>query len=204
MADEPFVIPDNTGRDPIIDNLSTDEVKNRLLEFLRFIFSNSSRFRFVDDDDNESKIIISDVFKKDYDKKPAVVLRRENMFLTNRGLGHFKGWTYSKNFGSRFMDMLQSQVVIECYSREGLEAEKMANIVFFSLLAFRRKLRTVGRVHDVLVANVGAEVPQRISSEITLAMVPVQLSFTFTEQWTVEEIGRDLFNGIELQTMLKE
>ncbi len=204
MADDvPFVIPDNTGRDPVIDNLSTDEVKNRILEFLRFIFSNSARFRFADDD-MESKIIISDVFKKDYDKKPAIVVRRENMFLTNRGIGHFHSWTYSKNFGSRFMDMLQSQVVIECYSREGLEAEKIANIVFFSLLAFRRKLREVGRVHDILVANIGAEAPQKISSEITLAMVPVQLSFTFTEMWTTETIGKDLFNGIELTVHLKE
>lgn len=204
MAEEPIVIIDSTGRDPVVDNLMTDEVKNRIIEFLQFVFSNSQRFQYLSDE-IESKVSISDVFpkKEDYEKKPAIVVRRENMFLTNRGIGHFLGWTYSKNFGSRFMDMLQSQVVIECYSREGLEAEKIANIVFGSLLFFRRKLREVGRIHDILVANIGPETPQRISSEITLAMVPVQLSFTFTEMWTTETIGKDLFNGIQVDVLPK-
>jgi len=199
---EPFLNIDPTG-DPPVDNLMTDEVKNRLLEFLRFIFSRSERFAF-NDDEVESKISISDIFpkKEDYEKKPAVVVRRENLLMTNRGVGHFMGWTFSKNFGSRFMDLLQSQVVIECYSREGLEAEKIANIVFACLLFYRRKLREVGRVHDILVANIGPEIPQRISSEITLAMVPVQLSFTFSEMWTTEEIGRDLFRGVVVDTLI--
>lgn len=200
---EPYVIIDPSSNEPPIDNLMTDEVKNRLLEFLRFIFSRSERFAF-NDDELESRIAISDVFprKEDYEKKPAIVVRRENLMLTNRGVGHFLGWTYSKNFGSRFMDMLQSQVVIECYSREGLEAEKIANMVFASLLFYRRKLREVGRVHDILVANIGPEIPQRISSEVTLAMVPVQLSFTFTEMWTTEQVGKDLFNGVIVDTLI--
>lgn len=201
---EPIVIIDPTGAEPPVDNLMTDEVKNRLLEFLRFIFSLSEQFAFSDDE-VASKISISDVFpkKEDFEKRPAIVVRRENMMLTNRGIGHFMGWTFSKNFGSRFQDLLQSQVVIECYSREGLEAEKLANMVFGAILFYRRKLREVGRVHDILVANIGPETPQRVSSEITLAMVPVQLSFTFTESWTTEEIGRDLFKGVILETLVK-
>lgn len=204
MSEEPFVIIDSTGRDPVIDNLMTDEVKNRIIEFMQFIFSNSSKFTY-NSDPLSSKISISDVFpkKEDFEKKPAIVVRRENMFLTNRGIGHFKGWTFSKNFGSQFMDMLKSQVVIECYSREGLEAEKIANIVFGSLLYFRRKLREVGRIHDVLVANIGPEIPQKTSSEITLSMVPVQLSFTFTEMWTTETIGEHLFNGLQVDVIEK-
>lgn len=199
MAHEPLIIIDPTGAEPPIDNLMTDEVKNRLIEFMQFIFSRSDRFHFSDDE-VESGISISDIYpvKEDHEKKPAIVIRRENLLLTNRGIGHFKGWTLSKNFGSRFMDLLQSQVVIECYSREGLEAEKIANIVFGSILFYRRKLREVGRIHDVLVANIGPEIPQRVSSTITLAMVPVQLSFTFTEEWTTEEIGEALFNGIRV------
>jgi hypothetical protein len=202
MPTEPLVIIDPDDQSPI-DNLMTDEVKNRLLEFLRFIFERSDTFQF-NDDEIESKISISDRFpkKEDYEKKPAIVVRRENLMLTNRGIGHFKGWTCSKNFGSRFMDLLQSQVVIECYSREGLEAEKIANMVFGAILFYRRKLREVGRVHDILVANIGPEVPQRISSEITLTMVPVQLSFTFSEEWVTEEIGKDMFNGIRLETLI--
>jgi hypothetical protein len=205
MSDEPIVIIDPSSKDPVIDHLMTDEVKNRLLEFLRFIFSNSERFKY-NDDELASKISISDVFpkKEDYEKRPALVVRRENLMTTNRGIGHFKGWTYSKNFGSRFTDLFQSQCVIECYSREGLEAEKLANIVFMSLLYFRRKLREVGRIHDVLVANIGPEIPQKISSEITLAMVPVQLSFSFTEAWTTEEVGKDLFNGLEVSILIKD
>jgi hypothetical protein len=199
MAHEPLIIIDPEGAEPPIDNLMTDEVKNRLIEFLRFIFERSDRFHY-NDEELKSGISISDIFpvKEDFEKKPAITVRRENMLLTNRGIGHFKGWTLSKNFGSRFMDLLQSQVVIECYSREGLEAEKIANIVFGSILFYRRKLREVGRIHDVLVANIGAEVPQRVSSTITLAMVPVQLSFTFSEEWTTEEIGETLFNGIRV------
>jgi hypothetical protein len=200
---EPIIIVDSFAAQPSIDNLMTDEVKNRLLEFLRFIFERSERFTF-NDDEVESKISISDIFpkKEDFEKKPAIVVRRENLMLTNRGVGHFHSWTFSKNFGSRFMDLLQSQVVIECYSREGLEAEKIANMVFASLLFYRRKLREVGRVHDILVANIGPEIPQRMSSEITLAMVPVQLSFTFTEMWTTEQIGKDLFNGVILEALI--
>jgi hypothetical protein len=203
VPEEPILIIDSFAPDPPIDNLMTDEVKNRLIEFLRFIFSRSERYRFTDDE-VDSKVWISDVFpkKEDMEKKPALIVRRENLLLTNRGIGHFFGWTLSKNFGSRFMDLLQSQVAIECYSREGLEAEKLANMVFGSLLFFRRKLREVGRVHDVLAAGIGPEIPQRVSSEITLAMVPVTLSFTFTESWITEEIGRNLFNGITLETLI--
>ncbi len=199
---EPLVIIDPEDQNPI-DNLMTDEVKNRLLEFLRFIFERSDTYQF-NDDEIESKISISDRFpvKEDYEKKPSIVVRRENLLLTNRGIGHFKGWTLSKNFGSRFMDLLQSQVVIECYSTQGLEAEKIANMVFGAILFYRRKLREVGRVHDILVANIGPEVPQRVSSKITLAMVPVQLSFTFSEEWVTEEIGKDLFKGIRLEALI--
>jgi hypothetical protein len=204
MGQEPLVFIDPDHQQPIVDNLMTDEVKNRLIEFLRFIFSRSERFHYTDDE-LESKISISDVYpkKEDAEKKPSLVVRRENLILTNRGIGHFSGWTLSKNFGSKFTDLLQSQCVIECHSREGLEAEKLANIVFSSLLYFRRKLREVGRVHDILVANIGPEIPQRISSEITHSMVPVQLSFTFTESWTTEEIGKELFNGVILETLIK-
>lgn len=204
MSDEPIVIIDPTGQDPPIDNLMTDEVKNRLLEFLQFIFERSELYKYSDDE-VESKIAISDIFpiKEDYEKKPSIVVRRENMILTNRGIGHFLGWTYSKNFGSRFMDLLQTQVVIECYSLEGLEAEKIANMVFGALLFYRMKLRAVGRVHDILAAGIGPEVPQRISSKVTLAMVPVHLSFTHSEMWTTEEIGKDLFNGVILETLIK-
>lgn len=204
MSNEPIVVIDPTGDDPPIDNLLTDESKNRLLEFLRFIFERSERFTY-NDDEIQSKISISDIFpkKEDYEKKPAIVVRRENMILTNRGIGHFMGWTYSKNFGSRFMDLLQTQVVIECYSREGLEAEKIANMVFASILFYRRKLRTIGRVHDILAAGIGPEAPQRVSSEVTMAMVPVHVSFTHSEMWTTEEIGKDLFNGIILETLIK-
>lgn len=203
MADEPIVIPDNTGDDPKVDHLMTDEVKNRLIEFLHFVFSHSELYHW-EENQVAAKIGISDVFpqKDDIEKKPWIIVSRENLFLTNRGVGHFHGWTYSKNFGSRFVDLLQSQVVIECYSRQGLEAEKLANMVFGSLLYLRRALREVGRIHDVLVAGIGKEAPQRISSEITLAMVPVQLSFSFTESWTVEEIGEHLFNGLAVDVHL--
>ena len=202
MSDEPFVIVDDKGQIPLIDNLMTDEVKNRLIEFLRFIFSNSSLYRYTDDEVN-SRIYISDVFpvKEDYEKKPSVVVSRENLFLTNRGIGHFHSFKIARNLGYRFLDLLQSQVVIECYSRQGLEAEKIANIVFFSILAFRRKLRQVGRIHDVLTAGIGKEIPQKTSSDIILAMVPVTLSFTHREMWTIQEVGQDLFQGIDLTVL---
>jgi len=203
-VNEPIVFIDPADQDPV-DNLLTDESKNRILEFLRFIFERSERYTY---NDNEllSKISISDIFpqKEDFEKKPGIVVRRENMLLTNRGIGHFLGWTFSKNFGSRFMDLLQTQVVIECYSREGLEAEKIANMVFASVLFYRRKLREVGRVHDILTAGIGPEVPQRVSSVVTLAMVPVHVSFTHTEVWTTEEVGQDLFRGIVLETLIKD
>jgi hypothetical protein len=201
---EPIVFIDPDDQAPV-DNLLTDESKNRLLEFLRFIFERSEQYTF-NDDEVESKISISDIYpkKEDTEKKPAIVVRRENMMLTNRGVGHFLGWTYSKNFGSRFMDLLQTQVVIECYSREGLEAEKIANMVFASILFYRRQLRKVGRVHDILTAGIGPEVPQRSSSEITLAMVPVHVSFTHSEVWTTEEVGQYPFNGIILETLIKD
>ena len=201
---EPIVFVDPDDQAPV-DNLLTDESKNRLIEFLRFIFERSEQYTF-NDDEIESKISISDIYpkKEDAEKKPAIVVRRENMMLTNRGIGHFLGWTYSKNFGSRFMDLLQTQVVIECYSREGLEAEKIANMVFAAILFYRRKLRTVGRVHDILAAGIGPEVPQRASSEITLAMVPVHISFTHSEVWTTEEVGRHLFNGVVLEALIKD
>lgn len=202
---EPIIILDNDAAEPSIDELMTDEVKNRLIEFIQFLFSRSDNYRWVDDE-VESKISISDIYpeKENVEQKPAIVVRRDNMLLTNRGIGHFHSWTFSKNFGSRFMDMLRSQVVIECYSREGLEAEKLANMVFMGILFFRRQLREVGRVHDILAAGIGPEIPQRVTSEITLAMVPVQVSFTFTEQWCTEEIGETLFNKLAVTTVIRD
>lgn len=202
MSDEPIVFIDSSSYRPI-DHLMTDEVKNRLLEFLRFLFERSSRYTYSDDE-LASKIYISDVFpvKEDYEKKPSIVVRRQNLVLTNRGVGHFLGWTFSENFGSSYLDLLQSQVVIECYSREGLEAENIANLVFAGLLFYRRQLNKIGRIHDVLTAGIGEETPQMTSSTITLAMVPVQLSFTFAEQWSTEEVGEAIFKGITLETAI--
>lgn len=205
MPNEPISNVDSTGKDKVIDHLMTDEPKNRIIEFMQHIFSRSERF-FWSPDEVNAKISISDIFptKEDYEKKPAIVIRRENTFLTNRGIGHFHSWTFSKNFGSRYVDLLQSQMVIECYSREGLEAEKIANIVFASLLFYRKKLREVGRIHDVLAANIGPEAPQRVSSAITLSMVPVMLSFKHAEMWTTEQIGKDVFNGIQVDILIKD
>ncbi|HSG27665.1 MAG TPA: hypothetical protein VLA34_04230, partial [Candidatus Krumholzibacterium sp.] len=93
MSDhEPIIIIDSQAPDPQIDNLMTDEVKNRVLEFLRFLFSRSNIFTFSDDE-LESKIWISDQFpvKEDYEKKPGVIVRRQNLVMTNRGIGHFHG-----------------------------------------------------------------------------------------------------------------
>lgn len=195
---EPIVIPDPEGNfEPGLEQ-ATDVSKKRVIEFLRFIFSRDRLYPYTDDD-LTTGIVITDVFAtkgETREPKPKIVVRRDNVVLTNRSLGHFMEWTWSKNFGSRYMDLLVSNVVVECYSRLGVEAERIASKVFTAVLFYRKQLRTVGMIHDILSVGIGAEQNVRVTSEVELAMVPVQLNFSFPLVWINEEIGEVEFKGV--------
>lgn len=195
---DPIVIPDPEGNTNPNPESTTDIAKKRIIEFLRWVFARDRLYPYTNDD-TTTRIGITDIFAINQDtreQKPKIVIRRDNVVMTNRSIGHFMEWTYSMNFGSRFMDLCISNVVAECYSTHGIEAERIADKVFKSVLFFRKQLRTIGMIHDILSVGIGAEQNVRVTSKVELAMVPVQINFSFPLVWINEEIGQEVFNGL--------
>src|SRR5688572_25001426 len=120
-------------------------LKRTVLEFLQILFGQRPQGSFhYDDDDTRSEIIIADTHAVNLKtvRRPAIIAVRGPLDWHNTGLGGGALETRDMKTGKyTFNDLLSGSVALACISREGIEAENIAHLVFDSFKFFGPVLR---------------------------------------------------------------
>ena len=77
-------------------------------------------------------------------------------------------------------DLVRGSIVINCLAKYGLQAEEMANLVFFAISGNKRKFYKRG-MHSLTGLSVGEESLLRSNSDIELTAVPVSLQYSLVK-----------------------
>lgn len=78
---------------------------------------------------------------------------------------------------STMTDLVQGTLTINCIAKYGLQAEELANLVFFALSGNKQKFFDRG-LHSLTGLAIGEESILRSNSDIELTAVPVSLSYS--------------------------
>ena len=186
----------------------TDYAKDAVLSLLQEFFSkekNAGEFLF-NRDPSLSRILIADKYTinlEDGEKTPASVVMRGAQAWGRRGIDGFLGWE-GKNVGERRTDLVQGAFNCTCMSRQGLEAENLAHVVFAFFTYFKSVLRdSVKGLHDIQGVVLGEELIAKSDSDVDVSVVPVQLSLLLQWSGLLEQTGRPPFNGVTLNARYK-
>jgi hypothetical protein len=90
-----------------------------------------------------------------------------------------------------YSDIIRGTVTINCISKQGLQAEEIANIVFMSLTGFKAQIYKHG-IHGLTALQIGEEQILRSNSDIELTAVPVSFSYTMEKEITTSFATADV------------
>lgn len=180
------------------------DTKDILLRFFQDVFSqqppgqNSFHFEpgaadeLGSTDEKVSELIISDqgpVGTDSVEKRPAIILSRGPFAYANTSLDQM----LLVDFGTgkrTHTDLLSGSFVVNCVSRSGLEADKLALMVAKLIRIYRRQLQKAGFFYIGAQINIGTESPagSLVSGDSTedFVVVPVSFPVFYQESWTVE------------------
>lgn len=171
-------------------------LKRTALEFLQIIFSQRADFRY-DPDDTRTGIQIVDVHAVDLKTagvRPMIVAVRGPLSWQGTGLGGnaMEGRNVSTG-DTTFNDILIGSVALSCISREGIEAEQVAHLVFNSFKFFRPILQKQGFL-TIKSLNVGAEMLiESEGSDDKTTVVPVYITAQIQDRWKLtQNVARKL------------
>jgi hypothetical protein len=184
-------------------------LKRTALEFLQVIFSNRAEGSFrYDEDDTRTEIQISDVHATDFAKvakRPAIVAVRGPMSWQGTGLGGGAVESRTMSTGStRMNDLLTGSIAFSCISREGIEAEQLAYLVFNSFKFFRPVLQKYG-FFTIKSMNIGAEsMIEAAGPEEVTVVVPVYVTAQVQDRWRLDESVARLLEKVVLETLTQD
>jgi hypothetical protein len=206
--------PQGVGEDPLT------HFTRVFVRFLQVLFETFEKGAYHwDVDDKNSDITITDqatISKEVIAKRPAILVTRGPMALTNIAMDQFAGPIKQKNSagqpisrpnldhksGNRMhTDLSSCTMTYNCLSREGLEAQRIAWITGYFTRALKRTLMKAGihRVGEEI--QFGSEsapgsIVQPDANEIV--MVSVSVPFYFQDSWSVEPVDKLLLKHVEV------
>ena len=92
---------------------------------------------------------------------------------------------------STMTDLIRGSITINCIAKYGLQAEELANLVFFALSGNKDKFFDRG-IHSLTGLAIGEESILRSNSDIELTAVPVSLQFSLVKDVFTTFQTRDL------------
>ena len=168
-------------------------IKHTFLSFAQGIFSLDEKFTW-DSNPRTTKLIIADKFAVDLgviEKRPAIILSRGSYGWqdTIRGQNGINAPLSSKRVSTLmpvpsadrwgdfiFTDFLRGSVTYNVLSKNGIEAEEIANKLFIALSGYKREMQSYG-VHHTVGITIGDERIVKTTSEIEAMGVTVSLGF---------------------------
>jgi hypothetical protein len=175
----------------------TRRAKTVLLRFIQDAFAQTDlvdgQNRFLwNEDETQSKIIIADTYTEELENmegRPAIILTRGSMNFMNIGMNQMVNRD-PRNGTMTFQDNLKTSVNINCFSKNGAEAEELACIVFFGVQAFAEELKRRG-IFEINSLSIGEEALIEFDSASNLVAVPVQIGMYIFDKWVVQNTEND-------------
>lgn len=167
-------------------------IKDLMILFLREFFAQQPHYPWREDP-HETEIVICDNFPDDDEQVqsyPRVVINRGSVRKTNITLGDKKQplLAATDEQGVKMGDLLQGTVRIQCAAKEGVEAGRIASMVFVSIMVFRNTLYRQG-MHDIRNLDLGQEANLERDSEVVAQVVPVTLQCNFQYDWIIRQMA---------------
>jgi len=168
-------------------------IKHTFLSFAQGYFSLDTRYTW-NINPQLTKLIIADKFAVDLgviDKKPAIILSRGSFGWTDsfRGQDGQNSVLSSKRvdtlapapYGDRWADfvltdLIRGSITYNVLSKNGIEAEEIANKLFVALSGYKQELKKYG-IHKTMGLTIGDERIVKTNSEIEAMGVTVSLGF---------------------------
>jgi len=182
-------------------------LKRTALEFMQILFGTRASGSFhYDPDDTKTDIQIADINAADLtaiNLRPAIIVARGPMNWQGLGLGNNAVEGVNMRTGdTTYNDLLVGSLSISCISREGIEAEQIAHLVFNSFKFFTPTLRKRG-FFTIRSLNIGGEslVEQEGSSDETY-IVPIYITAQVQERWTLSTDAARKLEDILTETFM--
>jgi len=171
-------------------------LKRTAIEFLQIVFSLREDYRY-DPDDTITGIQIADSYAADLTSvnvRPAIIATRGPISYRNLGLGGGAVSFRNMKTGSHeYTDLITGSLSFNIFSREGIEAEQLAHLVFSSFKFFRPDLQKYGYFTIQNLSMGGASLIEQEGADDVTYAVPVSMTASVVDKAVNEEIvGRTL------------
>lgn len=179
--------------------------KDSMLMFFKTAFGSPNLFGngvnpyLYSEDEKTTKIMIADSNTENLESislKPAILTQRAQTFPRQLGLGDKSKQGFG-NTEERSV-LMNVGLSLNCYAREGLEAESLAVIVFQMLRFMNEQIQKTFKIFDINVQGIGSEQPVERTSVSELVMVPVMVTLAVPCSIRIN------FNAIQLNKLYLE
>lgn len=165
-------------------------LKRTALEFLQILFSlrGSGSFHY-DQDDTKSDILIADyhaVDTKTVGLRPSIIGVRGPLTWQDVGLGSIE-FRDQRTGDYTISGLLNGSVALSCISREGIEAEQLAHLVFNSFKMFRPVLQKYGFFSIKGISIGGETLVEQEGADDRTYVVPVYVSAMVQDRWIMDD-----------------
>ncbi len=149
-------------------------------------------------DEENTEVIITDagsIGTDTVEKRPVIILSRGPFAYANTAMDNFLGHDESVDKRTH-TDLLTGSFVINCVSRNGLEAEKLALLVAKGIRVHRRRIQLAGFFQIGQRIRIGSESPANAlvsgDSEEDFISVPVTFPVYYQETFSIQSTATTL------------
>ena len=157
------------------------DLKRLFLNFLQEYFKQTSTKYYWSQDIRTTKIIIVDKYSFDpavVERAPAIVMSRSSMQWSYNTITGQKTNQNTFNTNATRTDLVRSGFTFSCLSQNGIEAEELANELFYIFFGYRDEFRAHG-IFSIQPVTIGDEQLIRGDSKARTFMVPVNVMFQY-------------------------
>jgi len=162
----------------------TDIAKDTFILFLREFFSTQDIYTYHDNDDT-TDIFIHDkntINLEIQEFRPTIAVGRGPIRFRNSSIGQMANFNFFTG-KKTYTDIADCEIRCECYSREGLEAEHLANLVAYAVQWTKDSIQKHYKIMVLKVVSIGEEQTIKRDSKYDLVVVPVSITMVKQMTW---------------------
>lgn len=193
------------------DNLRFME--NSVLAFLQALFSTFpkepvdgvGKYHFDPESDANCDLFITGANTDNQeivDSKPRIIVARGPVSFQQAGINGMIGSQNLSVARQKHATILQGTVGISCFSREELEADRLAEICASAIEAFNPVIRKYGYL-EIRTAQIGQRAIIRADARPEVCITPVLVKTAITKNWNREVVDPVKLRNIILQVCAK-
>jgi hypothetical protein len=178
-------------------------MENSVLSFLQILFSTfpNGCLHYDHEINENSNIKIEGANTdnlEDPDTRPKIVVARGPVQFQQAGINAMIGSANTSLLNQRHSTIMAGSVGISCYSREELEADKIAEICASAIEAFQPIIRKYGFL-EIRTSQIGQRAMIKSDSRPELFVTPVLLRTSVTANW-----NRSVIDPVKLRKYILE